>query len=149
MEPQWELTAIRTIVERVPVPLIGLALVFYRGETSRQHKEIPLLKVLSWFCLMISIVFFLLVPLTISNTLRIDNLNYVELENQLLKQKTQVEAVREKLEKTSDSKLVELIEQLEARGQNEEIQTPEQFRDQVASELASAENASRVWWIIR
>jgi hypothetical protein len=144
MEPEWELTAIKTIVERVPVPLIGLALVFYRGETSRLNREIPVLKVLSWFCIVIATVFFLLVPLTISNSLRIDNLNYVELENQRLKQKTQVDAVRDKLENTSDTRLLQLIDQLEARGQSADIETPEEFRAQVSSELASAEQASQV-----
>ncbi|AFY69435.1 hypothetical protein Pse7367_1138 [Thalassoporum mexicanum PCC 7367] len=143
MEPQWELTTIKTIVERVPVPLIGLALVFYRGETARQHREVIVLKVLSWFCMIAAVVFFLLVPLTVSNTLRLDNLNAVELENQLLQQKAQVDAVRDKLEQTSDSNIVQLIEQLEAQGQNEDIETPDQFRAQVSSELATAEQAGQ------
>lgn len=39
MNPAWEFQTIGALVERVPVPLLGLALVFFDGISSRKNWE--------------------------------------------------------------------------------------------------------------
>ena len=48
MNPAWEFQTIGALVERVPVPLIGLVLVFFGERHSRTKWEIPILKLLAW-----------------------------------------------------------------------------------------------------
>lgn len=58
MNPMWEFQTTGALVERVPVPLLGLMLVFYGETSSRKRWESNLLKFLSWASLLIGLLFF-------------------------------------------------------------------------------------------
>ncbi|NJK39107.1 MAG: hypothetical protein HC920_16110 [Oscillatoriales cyanobacterium SM2_3_0] len=72
MNPAWELQAMGQLVERVAVPLLGFILVFFGERNSRERWEVPLVKLFSWLTLLYAVLYFLLVPLGVINTLRID-----------------------------------------------------------------------------
>ncbi|HCF26493.1 MAG TPA: hypothetical protein DEV81_04640 [Cyanobacteria bacterium UBA11049] len=65
-DPVWELQLVNQLVERVPVPLLGLVLVLIGEQSFR------IFKFLSWASLVVAVLFFLLMPLAISSTLRIE-----------------------------------------------------------------------------
>ncbi|MGF1524983.1 MAG: HpsJ family protein [Leptolyngbyaceae cyanobacterium] len=80
--PLWEFQAFGQVIERVPVPLIGLGLIFIGGFEERSKLEANLVKILSWFTLVAGALYFLLVPLGIINTFRINNQNEQRIQAQ-------------------------------------------------------------------
>ena len=83
MNPVWEFQTLGEIVERVPLPLLGLVLVFYGENYRRVRGEIYLLKFLSWLALLLGVAFWLLIPLGVSNTIRIERQNQEQIVAQV------------------------------------------------------------------
>ncbi|MBE9062334.1 HpsJ family protein [cf. Phormidesmis sp. LEGE 11477] len=98
MNPTWEFQTMGALVERVPVPLIGLGLVFLGENSGRSKRAKLLLKVLSWLSLLVAILFFLLVPMGALNTVRIDEQNQQRLDVQLSQGIAELEAVSQELD---------------------------------------------------
>ena len=97
----WEFEVFGQLVERVVVPLLGLALVFCSGINGRYVWEKPLLTALSWLSLFIAVCFFLLIPLSVSNTLRIDKDNSAAIEVQQKAQMNEIVKAEEVLGKVT------------------------------------------------
>lgn len=62
MNPVWELQTIGTFIERVPVPLLGFIFVFWGEYSDRKLLEEFLLKILSWFALILAVIFYVSYP---------------------------------------------------------------------------------------
>ena len=75
LNPVWEYKVIGDIVKLVPLPMFALLLIFVGERTNRKQIEKLPLKILSWFSLVIAIFFFLLLPLIITDYVRIDQFN--------------------------------------------------------------------------
>ena len=71
MNPVWEFQTIGSIIERIPVMLLGIAFVFWGERENRTPVETVLLKSLSWFTLAMAIFLLLTFPLNIINGFRI------------------------------------------------------------------------------
>ncbi|MGB8702215.1 MAG: HpsJ family protein, partial [Thermosynechococcaceae cyanobacterium] len=69
MDPAWELQTMGSLVERVALPLIGFALVFGGGATQRSRAEIKVLQLLSTAAGLVGVLYFLLLPLLVTDTL--------------------------------------------------------------------------------
>ncbi|MBD1911489.1 MULTISPECIES: HpsJ family protein [unclassified Leptolyngbya] len=83
MNPEWEFSAMGQMVERVPVPLLALALVFLGDTQTRQAWERPCLKVLSWLALGFSLFLFLMIPLWgVMDTMRLNTMNEATINQQ-------------------------------------------------------------------
>jgi hypothetical protein len=67
----WELYVIPQLVERVAVPLLAIALIFYGETRVSSVLEKRFLKVLSWFSLLLGVFFILLFPLILVDTPRL------------------------------------------------------------------------------
>lgn len=96
--PLWEFQAFGQIIERVPVPLIGLGLIFIGGFEERSKLETTLVKVLSWFTLVAGVLYFLLVPLGVINTLRINSQNAQRIQAQADEIRQQFETAKSQLD---------------------------------------------------
>jgi hypothetical protein len=77
MNPAWELQTLGQLVEKVPVLLVGSALIFWGDSTIEQRQETSgiekfVLKYTSWLMLLIGTLYFLLIPLGLFNTSRLD-----------------------------------------------------------------------------
>ncbi|MDJ0554557.1 MAG: HpsJ family protein [Microcoleaceae cyanobacterium MO_207.B10] len=137
LNPQWELQTIGSLVERVAVPLIGLALVFYGEGTRRLGWEPPLLKLLSWLSLLLAILFILMIPLGLINTIRLERRLATQINTQLEQGKTQIEQVKQELQQANTPEQMEnLLSRLNARGGTPEINSNEQLNE-VKQELSS------------
>lgn len=97
LNPRWEFQAFGQIIERVPVPLIGLGFIFLGGKEERTAWENRLVPALSWLTLIVAVVYFLLVPLGIVNTLRIDRLNQQEIAAQTTQVQEQIQQAKDQL----------------------------------------------------
>jgi hypothetical protein len=136
MNPVWEFQTLGGLVEHVPVPLIGMALVFYGEMYARNKREILILKGLSWLTLVFAIIFILLVPLGIIDSVRINKQTTAQIgiisEQQVSK--------AEQLEKNLNAATPQQIENfLKSRGQSLQDTSPEQAKSQLLTQVGKAE----------
>ncbi|MFQ4138579.1 HpsJ family protein [Nodosilinea sp. PGN35] len=109
MDPVWEYQFVGDLIRLVPVPLLALVLVFGGDGTERQPIEWPLLKFFSWLTLVLSIILFLLIPLTVANTLRIHQFNNEQIDTQMNQQRQQLDANLAELQQATPQQLQSLL----------------------------------------
>ena len=143
LNPAWEFQTMGELVERVPVPLIGMALVFYGEKLGRKKWETLLVKLLAWFTLLLAVIFFLLAPLGIVNTIRLNNRSTAQIDremNQRMEQITQVKGLL--AEASTPEQMQELISRLDTQGRTPNItdsQQVDEIRKQVSEVINEAE----------
>lgn len=139
----WEYQTMGDMVRLVPTLLLSLVLIFY-GETADRRKiERRVLQVLSWFILMIAVIYFLMVPLTAVNTARISKQNNEQISTQVNQQKLQLEATQEQLEQSSSAQLETLVPVPDEAGDLPDAPTtPEEAREQILKRLGDARRAA-------
>lgn len=136
LDPQWELQTIGSLVERVAVPLIGFALIFYGEGSRRLGWEPPVLKLLSWLSLLLAILFILMIPLGIINTIRLERRLATQINTQLEQGQTQIEQVKQELQQANTpEEMQNLLSRLNA-GNAPNISSTQQF-EEVKKELSS------------
>ncbi|MGL5081616.1 MAG: HpsJ-like protein, cyanoexosortase A-associated [Microcoleaceae cyanobacterium] len=129
MNPSWEFQTMGQIVERVAVPLLGFALVFFGERNSRDRWEVPLLNLLSWVALLYGILFFLLFPLGAFNTIRLDRQSNQQIQTQTKRIQTELQTLEQRLSQvTGVSDLEALLTQINPQAAPE-IQSTEQFNE--------------------
>lgn len=147
MNPVWEFQSMGALVERVPVPLIGLVLLFYGERNYRAKWEIPLLKILSWLSLLAGILFLLLIPLGIVNTLRINQQNNEQITAQVQQRMTQIQQVQAAVEQAQTKEEIEqLLSSLDSQGRTPTIKDSAQLtevRQQLSSFISQGETSMR------
>lgn len=117
LSPQWEFNAFGQIIERVPVMLIGFGFVFVGGNEERLRVEIPIVRVLSWLTLVAGILYLLMFPLGVVNTLRIDGQNQQQIASQTEELQSQAVQAREQVANIqTEEEMLTLIQSLS--GQN-------------------------------
>jgi len=139
MNPVWEFQAAGSLVERVPVPLIGLILVFFDGANLRGKWEKPILRLLSWAAVGVGVLFLLLIPILIGDAVRLNNQNNVQVGAQVSQQSSQIQQFKTQLNQASSQDLGVLYDRLNAQGRAGSIASPEELKKQLASEVAQAE----------
>ncbi len=139
MNPVWEYQTIGDLVKLVPVPLLALMLIFYGDTALRSKPERLALKLLSWITLLIGIIFLLLVPLTVTNAVRIHGFNNNQISTQVSQQRLQLDATRKQLEKASPAQLRNLVPAPDKDGNLPDIpNSPEQAKAQILNNLNRA-----------
>jgi len=137
-DPTWELQVIASLVERVPVPLLGFALVFstQNAPTTKLGKSV--LGSLSWLTLLIGIFFLLLIPLGISDVLRIRAQTNAQIEAQSRQQVARFDQIEQQLNRASEDSLRSLATRLGERNPATAAQSPEELKTQLLQELNQA-----------
>lgn len=101
MNPVWEFETMGTIIERVPVTLLGIVLIYYGEKSDRAPIEFLLLKITSWLSLAMAIILLLMIPLSINNAFRIYNQQKAQVNAQVVSQKDILHQYTEKLRATN------------------------------------------------
>ncbi|BAY16830.1 hypothetical protein NIES21_26640 [Anabaenopsis circularis NIES-21] len=135
MNPVWEFQTFGALVERVPVSLIGLALVFYGELHARSKWEFLTLRLLSWISLLLAIIFILLIPVGISNTVRLSKQSYNQINNLSQQQISQAEQVEQRL---SQAKPEQIETFLKSQGRSVNASNPQELKEKVLSEVSQA-----------
>ncbi len=131
----WEFQIVRNLVERAPVPLLGLVLLLSSAQSSR------IVKVFSWSSLVVGILFLLLIPLGVSSSLRLAQQNQQQLTTQLNQQTAQLQQVQDVLAKaTTAQEINSVLSRLNPQGRPPAINNPEQVKSQLLSQLTQARN---------
>jgi hypothetical protein len=100
-DANWEFQVVGNLVERVPVPALGLLLVLYGEKRARLIKFISILSIL------VGILFLLLIPLGISSTLRIDKQNNAQISAQANQQLANLQQFKTQLNNPKALKEIE------------------------------------------
>ena len=130
MNPVWEFQTMGELVERVPIPLLGLGLVFYGGKYRRVRGELLLLKFLSWLAWGFGVMFWLFIPLGISSTVRIERQNQKQIVPQVDQPIAEILPVEEAIDKTkTPAEMEALISRLARQGLSPNIQTAQQLEE--------------------
>lgn len=143
MNPVWEFQMLGALVERVPVPLIGLVLAFFGEPNLRARWERSLLKFLSWVALLLAVLFILLIPLGISNTIRLDRQSNEQINTQVDQQIANLQQVKSQLQEAKTEEEIEKLLFRLDRNQTllaiENEQQLEEVKKQLASFVATTE----------
>ena len=134
----WELQTIGAVVERVPVPLLAMALRFFGEGYDRRRLEDIFLKVLSWVCLVLALVFLLMLPLGIFGTIFVNNQNDKQITTQANQQLAQLQQVEERLNKGSPEDLKNLAGELTRLGVQADTKNPQELKTQILSRITPA-----------
>jgi hypothetical protein len=134
----WELQTIGAIVERVPVPLLAMALIFFGEGYDRRGLENLFLKLLSWACLLLGLVFLLMLPLGIFGTIYVNNQNNQQIDTQAKQQFAQLQQVEERVTKGSPEDLRNLAGELTRLGVPADAENPQQLKNQILSRITPA-----------
>jgi hypothetical protein len=135
-DPSWELQTIGQLVERAPVPLIGMALVFYGEQLGRSFLESLLLRLLSWLSILLVIAFLLLVPLGVVNTFRINAQTAKTIDTRTEQQFKQLDQIQQQIDKSPPEALQDLAKKLKEAGVPEiKTDKPEDLKREVANRV--------------
>jgi cell division protein FtsL len=108
--PNWELNIIGQLVESVWAPILGFLLIFYRlPPHTIKVKELKLMSIVSWLILLLAIVYFISIPLLISNTFRLNQINFAQVTQQADQQKTQATKLKQELNSLSDNQVTNIF----------------------------------------
>jgi hypothetical protein len=136
----WEFKMLGALVEHVPLPLIGLILVFFGERTYRDKREVYLLKFFSWGSLLAGLGFLLLLPLCINNTWRINNQNVVQINNQFSQQIIQIRQVKEVLNKAKTNEDInQVFKSLNPQKNTPNLQDPQNVKNELLSQIGQLE----------
>jgi hypothetical protein len=135
MNPSWEFQTFGAMVERVPVPLIGLVMVFYGELHSRAKWELLTLKFLSWLTLLVAIVFLLLIPLAIGNTVRLSKQSSAQITTLSQQQISQAEQVEKQLSQATPEQVENF---LKSQGRSSDSKNPQELKGQILSGVSKA-----------
>jgi len=138
--PVWEFQMIGALVEHAPLPLIGSIFVLFGNINNRREVEIYLLNFISWAALLAGILFLLLLPLGIKDTLRIDNQNWVQIANHSSQQITQMQQIKKVLSKaTTNQDINQIIKSLNPQENTLELKNPQDVKSQLLSQMGQLE----------
>lgn len=142
MNPVWEFQTIGSIIERIPIILLGIAFVFWGERENRTPIETILLKWLSWFSLVLAIFLLISFPLNIINGFRIYYSNNARVNTQV---SDRVEALSQFQTKLESAESVEQISLILQQQTNSRISIPEsidrnKLKKDVLKNLAKNQN---------
>lgn len=139
--PFWEFQTIGALVDHVPIPLIGLMLIFVGEMNYREKIEIFVLKFCSWLSLIIALLFILLVPLGISDTLRINEQNHIQIINQSSQQISQIEQLKEILNKAkTDQDIENVFHALNHQEKLPDFKNPQDIKSKLLAQVTKTDN---------
>lgn len=141
--PVWEFQTIGRLVGQVWAPLLGLIFIFSHREYVGK-SEINLLRIISWFSLLLGLFYLLLLPLGVGNTLRIHNSRNLQISAQVSQQLEQLAQVKSRIERAnSPAEIANLATSFNPQSPVPQIENPQEFKDELLSQVAQVERNVR------
>ena len=141
MDPNWELNTISTLVGQAPIPLIGFALVFYRGLQYRRRLEKVWLRPLAFLAILIGIIFILMIPLGVVNSIRIDKTDQGDNAQQLTQQLARFQQLEAQVENTSATDVAEVAQRFQLQLPSTTNQDPDAIKAEVLAQLKANQDS--------
>lgn len=97
MNPLWEFQTMGAIVDRIPVALLGMVLVYYGEKGDRNPTETIILKGLSSFSLVAAMLLLLMIPLNISSSVQVYNQQNFPTNSQVINQENTIQQFQDQV----------------------------------------------------
>jgi membrane protein implicated in regulation of membrane protease activity len=144
MNPSWELQAIGSMVEKVPLLWISLALIFLGEYYGYRRSEKLLLKFLSWFALLAGVLYFLFVPLSIFNLVRVDRQNNQRVRTEISQRTPVIQQIKDQVNQVETgedlSRALSYLNQAGVYPKIENGQKLQEVKAQLVNSIAQSEN---------
>ncbi len=134
-DPTWVLQTIGQFVERVVVPILGFALVFFGEYFGRRDIEKIGLRILSWLCMVLAVLFFLMVPPVLLQTFNINNQAQQQVDKQVEQRLGQLKQLEEQLNQSNPEQIKTLASQLGTLGVSVDPKNPDAVKAQIQSRI--------------
>ena len=143
-EPTWAYNTAGNLVENVWAFLLGFLLIFYRRDQDLiQPREFTFLSFLSWLALIIGIGYFLITPMIIGHSFRINRSQQAQVAIRIDQQKSQVEQYSQQLDGASQEQLNNLFQNYKKRAPDGEIDSPQQFKENLLTEIKQQQKTAQ------
>jgi large-conductance mechanosensitive channel len=137
--PVWQLQLVGNLVQNLAFPVVGLTLVLYGGRNWRLRQELALVQIFSYATLIVALLFFMLLPLSLSSTVRLYNQGQAEVVQGLDQRLSAVQRVETQVKQaTSDAQISQLVNQLKVQAPSGI--SPQQLKDQMLVQLTQAKS---------
>ncbi len=136
-QPAWLLQIIGQFVERVVVPLLGFTLVFFGEYYGRKGGEKLILRMLSWLCVVLAVLYILMIPPIFLQTLSANNQAQQVVDQRVEQQLTQLKQLEGQLDRSNPEELKALATQLKGLGVAIDPNKPEAVKTQVQTRIAA------------
>lgn len=137
--PLWEMSAMSSLVERVPIPILGFLFIFWGEDQERKIWEEKLLKLLPWLCVSLGIIFLLMLPLTTINTWRINQANNLQVDQKLQQEQRQIIQLESQVNQVNLEQLIAIATQLKSVGMEINITQPQpQLKADILAQIVKA-----------
>ncbi len=128
-----------TIVERFPLPLLGVMLIFSGEKNCRQAWERKPLRVLSWASLVIGIFLLLLIPIILGVSIQMSLQAEVEVNAQTDQQLTQLQKTETQISQATTQDLTYFLERLRQQSQTTpEIKDPQALKERLLIDVTQS-----------
>lgn len=147
LNPTGGIQTLGSLVERAIVPLLGLGLIFYGQANNREDWEISLLKWLSWLCLIVSVLFVLLIPMGINNTVQLYASTETQVAAQVSQRITQIKDFKTRLSNAEGKDLESLFTRINRTGVRLPVDNPQglkPLKERFLDELTKAESKVKI-----
>lgn len=134
-QPTWLLQTIGQFVERVVVPLLGFTLIFFGEYYGRKDSEKLGLRILSWLCMVIAVIFLLMIPPIFLQTLSVNSQARQVVDQQVEQQLTQLKQLEDQLARSNPEQLKALAAQLQGLGVSVDPAKPDAVKAQVQARI--------------
>jgi flagellar basal body-associated protein FliL len=133
----WVFQTLGNLVGSVPIPILGLVMVFYGESKARTGLGTVSLKFVSWLSLVLAVFFLAIAFAGLSVTFRINNNNNIEANSQLSRQLAQAQEATTRLKNSSDSDLVKAAVTIQAQNSaiKLDLNNPQVLRQQFETEI--------------
>ncbi|OUL24411.1 hypothetical protein BV378_18670 [Nostoc sp. RF31YmG] len=109
MNPVWEFQTMGALVERVAIPLVSLLLVFSGKLENRLIWELPILGLISRLTLLVGLLYILLIPLGVSDSIRLYNSNLEQFNKEYSQQVSQTNQIEQQITQATPAELDNII----------------------------------------
>ena len=114
MDSPWQFETLGQLVERVPIPIIGLFLVFYGVRDWLAKWEKSLLNIISLGTLLAGIGYLILVPVGVVSALQIDRFNDNQMKQQIAQNATQGDSIKKQIKEIkTETQMQALLNKIE------------------------------------
>lgn len=134
-QPTWLLQTIGQFVERAVVPLLGFTLIFFGEYYGRKNGEKIGLRILSWLCMVLAILFLLMVPPIILQTVSVNSQAQQVVDKQVEQQLAQLKQLEDQLARSKPEELKQLAAQLQGLGVQVDPSKPDAVKAQVQERI--------------
>ena len=136
MNPVWEFQTVGSIIERMPIILLGIAFVFWGERENRTPIETILLKSLSWFTLVLAIFLVITFPLNIINGFRIYYNNNAQVNVKIVQRVEALNRFQTELESAQSVAQISTVLQKQTKSR---INIPESVdKDQLKTDILAS-----------